>query len=353
MTNYKYNNLEKILHRQFLSESSPISNFLLKRLVEKSKKYTKGSNAKHIFITGLARSGTTAILNKLYESKVFGSILYKHMPFILSPSLAKYFSKLDNSQEKDYQERFHRDGIKFGPKSPECLDEVFWLRTSGKWFKRKYLKVYKPSRNQINIYAYLLSEFAKIEDKERMLIKNNNNHLRIIELSKFFTSSKFFILFRNPLFHSNSLLIQHANFCKLHSKDLFSLEYMNLVGHREFGNNYAPFFYPNQNGDIFLKYKPNSINYWLSQWIATYSWIHSVYKKGFDNVYLIGYEELCENKFILKKISELLEFNTLNSDNKFKLSNKNFSHIDHSLIDKDLLNLSNQIYDNLLEISFR
>ena len=48
----------------------------------------------HIFITGFARSGTTILLNALYESNVFGSLSYADMPFILAPNLWSKFSFL-------------------------------------------------------------------------------------------------------------------------------------------------------------------------------------------------------------------------------------------------------------------
>ena len=41
---------------------------------------------KHVFIFGLARSGTTILLNSLYSTNEYASTLYKDMPFVLSPS---------------------------------------------------------------------------------------------------------------------------------------------------------------------------------------------------------------------------------------------------------------------------
>ena len=41
----------------------------------------------HIFITGLARSGTTILLNALHKSNIFASLSYADMPFVLAPNL--------------------------------------------------------------------------------------------------------------------------------------------------------------------------------------------------------------------------------------------------------------------------
>ena len=117
MTNYS--NLDKILHRQFIGNSK-LSNFLFNRIIEKSQ-YSKNHNIEsHIFITGLARSGSTALLNKLFSSNEIASLTYKDMPFVLSATLSKYygsFYKNNEINEKHLIERFHNDGIKINNNS--------------------------------------------------------------------------------------------------------------------------------------------------------------------------------------------------------------------------------------------
>ena len=50
---------------------------------------------------------------------------------------------------------------------------------------------------------------------------------------------------REPISHSISLLNQHLNFLEIQKKDPFVLEYMNSLGHFEFGLNTKPFVYTN------------------------------------------------------------------------------------------------------------
>ena len=47
---------------------------------------------KPVFITGLARSGTTILLRNLYASNQFSSTTYEDMPFILCPNLWSKFN---------------------------------------------------------------------------------------------------------------------------------------------------------------------------------------------------------------------------------------------------------------------
>ena len=82
------------------------------------------NNKKNIFITGLARSGTTILLNAIYKSNLFGSLTYSDMPFILAPNLS---SKLNiNKTNLEFRERAHGDGITISINSPEAFEEVFW-----------------------------------------------------------------------------------------------------------------------------------------------------------------------------------------------------------------------------------
>ena len=41
----------------------------------------------HVFVSGMARSGTTILLNAIYETDEFAALTYQDMPFILSPNI--------------------------------------------------------------------------------------------------------------------------------------------------------------------------------------------------------------------------------------------------------------------------
>ena len=78
--------------------------------VETSLISHKETNDDNVFVAGLARSGTTILLNALYSSNQFSSLSYKDMPFVLAPNL---WSRLSfKKQESNLVERAHGDGIK-------------------------------------------------------------------------------------------------------------------------------------------------------------------------------------------------------------------------------------------------
>ena len=106
MNNYSF--LEQLLHKIVLS-----SKFLKEMSCDLEKyiflKFCDDYPDNHVFITGLARSGTTILLNSIHQTNIFGSLTYDDMPFILSPNL---WSKINgNGFQKESIERTHGDGI--------------------------------------------------------------------------------------------------------------------------------------------------------------------------------------------------------------------------------------------------
>ena len=116
MSNYSF--LSQILHKQFLNNEN-IINFQISRL---KRNYSQINLKKFIilFISGLGRSGSTALLQALDQTDKFGSLRYKYMPFILSSKLANFYSEKLARNKNDEIERLHGDGLRISPNSPEC-----------------------------------------------------------------------------------------------------------------------------------------------------------------------------------------------------------------------------------------
>ena len=344
-----YSNLSRILHRQFL-ERNEITNFFLEKLIKKSKDINL-NQFQYIFISGLARSGTTALLKSIDESKEFASLRYKYMPFILSPKIAKFLSFFQ--KEIESQERFHLDGIKINANSAECLDEPFWKHTVYDNLDfEDYLCPHDVNLQIIRSYIYFLKKYSYIENKKRVLIKNNNNHLRIFKISKYLPKSKFLILFRSPLAHAKSLLRQHQIFVKSQGKDNFLLEYMNLLGHWEFGLNKKPFIYSRNQYKELMALDEFNLEYWLKQWIFTYEWIFK--KLSFNkskNIMLICYEELCANVNYQKEIYKFIGLTDKEYSFNFKIGKSN--KINNQINNLKDLNYANNLYKELKNNSLK
>ena len=309
-----YNILERIIHDLLLG-----NNFIKKSLFELEKKIflpkkLNFEQEKHVFVTGLPRSGTTVLLNFIYSSEKFESLTYSNMPLILSPNFSKFFKK--KSIEK--KERYHKDGIYFDLKSPEAFDEVFFSLFDETNIKNELL-------NFINLV--LLQG-----NKKRYLSKNNLNYKRYKLIHSILPNSLFIIPIRSPLFHSYSLLKQHRNFLNLQKNSNFMRRYMNYLGHNEFGINHIAW-----NECVYHK-NPENINYWIEQWILFYEQIYMNLKNK-PYVKFIIYEKLISIDYV----SNIKKFLSIKFQNDYKFSCKNPKNIDVDY-DKSLYNKSLSIY---------
>ena len=204
-----YSTIDKLLHRLVLN-----NNLLQSILYDLEKKFFKDKkdelNHNHLFITGLPRSGTTILLNLLHSSDVFGSLTYGDMPLILSPNLWKSLSNKKRSMTSI--DRLHGDDIKINLNSPEAFEEIFWkFLLKNSYIKKKYLIFHELNLSHIEEFKSYIRLVLKSKNKKNYLSKNNNNILRINDLSRFFINSKFIIMFRDPLNHSFSLRNQSCN----------------------------------------------------------------------------------------------------------------------------------------------
>ena len=343
----KYNNLEKILHRQFVGNSY-LSKFLFNRLVKNSLYSNHHNLENHIFITGLARSGSTALLNKIFSPGELASITYKDMPFVLSPSLSKYYSYFSKKND-NLIERFHKDGIQINIDSPECLDEPFWLKSFPSCKDKLFQELVDIPEELLHCYSFLLHKHAKNKGFKRLVVKNNNNHQRLPFLSKKFPNGIFLLMIREPISHSFSLLKQHLNFLEIQRKDKFVLEYMNTLGHFEFGLNAKPFIY---SSNLWYKDKNKlSFEYWISQWINTYEWIFESGILKNKNIFLISYEDLCVNKNVYKEICKLVNINNFESGIPFRLANKKYEE-NLPKLNEVYINYANDLYKKLRTMAF-
>lgn len=316
-----YNKIEKLLHSICLSNKTIKKNlFFLEKILFDDKNLSDIKNIQHVFVCGLPRSGTTILTRFLYHTQNFGSLKYSDMPFVLSSNIWK---KIFNPKAKKvFSKRLHGDGIENSLSSVESFDEVFWL-------------TFKEDLDANEKYISHVKLVLKAERKIRYLCKNNNLD-RIETICKIFPNSIILIPFRNPIQQSYSLLRQHENFIRLQEKDRFILNYMNWLGHFEFGKNYKIKFKPTLYDD------PNTFNHWIEQWYMTYEKVKEKFLK-LDNIKLVCYEQIDFNSNKFKNLLNILSLEHKGTDFNFLIKNREINK-NH---DVSLLNKCNNLYSIL------
>lgn len=329
-----YNLFIKLFHRLVLGSKN-----IQRTLFDLEKFFfinrTDKVNVKSLFITGLARSGSTILLNTLYDTGKFASLKYSDMPFVVCPNI---WSKINFVKKNYYKKkiRAHNDGVKFSATSPEAFEEVFWKSQINLENKKNISSNYLNYKTIENFKKYLFLVTLK-EKKKIYLSKNNNNVEKIDILSDSLENKFILILFRNPINQAFSLLNQHINFTKLQLEDPFVLEYMNLLSHNEFGLNHKPLFDKNFKSN----FDKNDINYWLDYWIFIYSRISKFIEKKSD-LFFLSYENL--------KTSPETQLNKINKiiDEKFEFKNSQIFNKHEAEVpnkaDKEKLKIANDLY---------
>jgi len=229
-----------------------------------------------IFITSLARGGTTALLNAMHDLPLISTHQYRDMPFISAPIL---WSRLvGRSRGVAERERAHGDGIRINLQSPEGFDEIFWRLYWPEKYHKTAVLLWQRSDFKAEAQHFFRMHFRKIVKLRHpsnasavsYLSKNNANIARLDLLPTLFPGCQLIIALREPSAHSASLHRQHLNFIQLHNKDAFAMRYMQDIGHLEFGALHRPIAF---DPDALAGYDPTQPNYWLVYWITAFEHI--------------------------------------------------------------------------------
>lgn len=277
-----YSKGEVLLHKIALSSKATRTLLfdLEKQFFLKAAPETRG----YLFICGLARAGTTALLNALHQTGACASPTFADMPFILSPNL---WSRISGkfARASGTSERAHGDGMRISATSPEALDEVFWsLWDSYDTFTDGVeVRPYDPDSEEIREFERFARLYCRRYGRGRYLSKNNNNIFRLNRLAEHLPEATFLMPFRAPDQQAFSLYSQHRNFSQT---DDFGQAYMTWLGHFEFGRTHRRYRFP-QSADTGLQ--PDNPDYWLAMWLETYQYALSV-AQARGNVIPVCYE---------------------------------------------------------------
>ena len=83
------------------------------------------------------------------------------MPFILFPRISQSIFKIFLSKESKKIHRYHNDGIEINHNSPECFDEIFWIKTKINFNSQNTNYII----NFLNAYNYLISRYSDLAEK--------------------------------------------------------------------------------------------------------------------------------------------------------------------------------------------
>jgi hypothetical protein len=191
-----------------------------------------------VWICGMARSGSTVLLEMLNGLPSFSAHRYSDYPWLWTPYWWNHLLARLPLRSPARQERAHRDRILVGRDSPEAFEEVFWMH----YFPRRH----DPHVSQVLGADVDAGEFARFYDQHqrklllirgarRYLAKANYQIPRLRFLHRLYPQGRFVIPVREPLAQVASLMRQDALFARLDQEDAAVSAHLARIGHFEFG----------------------------------------------------------------------------------------------------------------------
>ena len=193
-----------------------------------------------VYITGLARAGTTILLELLSRHPDVATHKYRDFPGLFVPT---WWDRGQNQSEALCQERAHGDRLQVTQDSPEAMEECLWMAFFPNAHRPEVGNVLGRSTHHKlfeQFYQDHIRKLLLVRNRSRYVAKGNYNLTRLAYLHKIHPKSRFIVAVRHPRDHIASLMRQHRLFCAGTTKHPRALAYLQRVGHFEFGLDRRP-----------------------------------------------------------------------------------------------------------------
>jgi hypothetical protein len=254
-----------------------------------------------VYITGLARSGSTLLLELLNLHPELTAHRYRDYPMLFTPYLWNRYLDLVPEPDSEPVERTHRDGIFITPESPEAFEEMLWMAFFPDLHDPKQSAILDPGPRSLAFEKFYRAHIRKlllVRGGRRYLSKGNYNITRLEYLLNLFGDARFVIPVREPVWHIASSIRQHRLFCRGEQGNPRAVAHLARAGHFEFGYDRRPI----NTGDgevskiMSLWDQKEEVEGWAGYWRL----IHDYLSVRLENnprlreaVMVVPYEELC------------------------------------------------------------
>lgn len=266
-----------------------------------------------IYVTGLARAGTTLLLSILESHPQLTSFKYCDYYGVFTPFWADRLFRVLGLGEADKRERAHDDGMMVNAYSPEAMEEILWMQFFDYLHDIHTSNVVTAKTDHPefeSVYRLTLKKLLLCRGAARIVSKNNYNITRIAYLAKICADARFVIAVRHPVDHIASIARQHQL-----NMDQFStpshLSYLRNAGHFEFGQGRIPITLAVDKTRYIQELwdQGRDVEGWAEYWNAVYAWTHKeiVQKEELSaRCMLVPFEQLCATAE--SKITDILAF---------------------------------------------
>ncbi len=270
-----------------------------------------------IFISGLARSGSTILTEVISQHPRLASHHYSDFPITWIPYWWNSLRSRLPLPKQEPQERAHQDRLMITRDSPEAVEEVLWMHFFPDAHEFKCSHVLGEQESHAPFEKYYRDHVRKllmVKNRQRYVAKNNYHVTRFDYLLKLFPDARFIIPIRDPVQQVASLIKQHRLFSQQNAEDSRVAQQLQLSGHFEFGPLRRPILIDKSRQSL---YGPNleEVAWYANQWADVYGFLS---KRMQDNqslakaCFVVPYEAFCSQTS--KSLSRLFAHLGLNDE---------------------------------------
>lgn len=191
-----------------------------------------------VYVCGMARSGSTVLLEMLAGVPGFVSLRYSDYPCHWLPYWWNALRRRLPQRTPTRVERAHRDRLAVGPDSPEAFEENWWQAFfSGRHDEAldQALGADAVTPEFASFYRDQLRKLVAVRGGRRYLCKGNYHLARIECLLALFPDARFVVPVRAPRAQIASLCKQDRWFARWSHHDARIGRHLARLGHYEFG----------------------------------------------------------------------------------------------------------------------
>lgn len=254
-----------------------------------------------VFVCGLARAGTTILLEALASHPDVATHRYSDYPFIHLPYWWGKLAAKMLKQDATAAERAHGDRIAVTPHSPEAMEEALWMSFFADLHGDGAHPVLDASTSNPNFERHYRNHIAKlllVRGKGRYVSKGNYNITRMAYLQKLLPGARFIVPVRQAEAHVASLMRQHRHFTEGLAGNSKGLEHLRRIGHFEFGPEREAIAVGDMSDIQDLWRKGEEVRGWARYWSRLNGFVldQIAETKALGGaVRVLRYEDLCSN----------------------------------------------------------
>ena len=257
-----------------------------------------------IYVAGLARAGSTVILEMLSKHSDVVTHQYRDFLTIFTPYWFERAAQRFAHRTSQPVERSHGDRVMVTPESPEAMEEMIWMTF--------FSDLHDASRSNVLDCATKHDEFSQfyrdhirkllmIRNGTRYVSKGNYNTTRLEFIKQLMPDARFVIPIRDPFDHIASLQKQHRLLLLAAEKHRRSIDYLDRVGHFEFGANRRPVHTGNVELTRSILANWNNVDEvrgWAQYWSSIYGYVADLLERNEEiarHAIIVRYEDLCDD----------------------------------------------------------